>query len=105
MAIEDRAGEFEARYAHDQEKRFRIETRRNRIVGAWAAAKLGKTGDEATKYAEEIVQLGLSTGKPAEVEARIHKDFAASGVSQSDHQIGRHMQEALAEAEEQVSKA
>jgi len=105
MAIQDRAGEFESRYAHDQELRFRVETRGRRLLGQWAAGHLGKLGDDAAGYAEQIVQMGLAGSSDADVKARIRKDFDAAGVDQSDHQIERHAQEALVEAEKQVAQA
>ena len=102
MAIGDRAGEFEARYAHDQELRFRVETRARRILGRWAA---GKLGIDAENYAEDLVQLGLAGASESEIHARIRRDFDAAGVSQSDHRIDRHAEQALAEAREEVSRA
>ena len=46
---------FEKKFAHDEELRFKATARRNRMVGAWAAEKLGITGAEAEAYAREVV--------------------------------------------------
>lgn len=103
MSIHDRAHDFEARYGHEQELRFRIEARRNKLLGLWAAGRLGKSGDEADAYAAALVQLDLGAGGSEDVFRRLRADFDAGGVAQSDHQIRRHMEEFLVEAEQQVT--
>jgi hypothetical protein len=93
---------FEKRFAHDEELRFKATARRNRMMGAWAAEKLGLTGAEAEAYAREVVVADIEgTG----VFAKLRKDFDAKGVVQSDHQITRHMDELLAKAIEQLKAA
>lgn len=54
--FDDRENAFEAKFAHDEEMQFKALARRNKLVGLWAAALLGKTGDEATAYALEVVK-------------------------------------------------
>jgi hypothetical protein len=86
---------FEKRFAHDEELKFKATARRNRMVGQWAAEKLGLSGAEADAYAREVVLADIEgTG----VLAKLRKDFDAKGVAQSDHQISRHMEEMLAKA-------
>jgi hypothetical protein len=86
---------FEKRFAHDEELKFKATARRNRMVGQWAAQKLGLSGAEADAYAREVVLADIEgTG----VAAKLRKDFDAKGVEQSDHQIRRHMDEMLAKA-------
>jgi len=93
---------FEKKFAHDEELRFKATARRNRMVGAWAAEKLGITGAEAEAYAREVVLADIEgTG----VFAKLRKDFDAKGVAQSDHQIRRHMDEMLAQAIAQLKAA
>jgi hypothetical protein len=102
MSMMDREKDFEARYAHDQELRFRIEARRNRLLGLWAAEKLGKTGDDAASYAREVVASDFEKAGEEDVFEKVRRDFDAAGVTQSDHQIRRTMAELLLEAEKQV---
>ncbi|WP_188850603.1 DUF1476 domain-containing protein [Aureimonas glaciei] len=102
MSMMDREKDFEARYAHDQELRFRIEARRNRLLGLWAAEKLGKTGDDAASYAKEVVASDFEKAGEEDVFEKVRRDFDAAGVTQSDHQIRRTMAELLLEAEKQV---
>ena len=86
---------FEKKFAHDEELKFKATARRNRMVGQWAADKLGLTGAEADAYAKEVVLAEIEgTG----VFAKLRKDFDAKGVAQSDHQISRVMTELLEKA-------
>ena len=102
MSMMDRETDFEGRYAHDQELRFRIEARRNRLLGLWAAEKLGKSGEDATLYAKEVVASDFEKAGEEDVFEKVRGDFDAAGVTQSDHQIRRTMAELLIEAEKQV---
>jgi hypothetical protein len=86
---------FEKKFAHDEELRFKATARRNRMMGAWAAEKLGLTGADAEAYAREVVVADI---EGPGVFAKLRKDFDAKGVAQSDHQIHRHMDEMLAQA-------
>jgi hypothetical protein len=90
---------FEKKFAHDEELKFKATARRNRMVGMWAAEKLGLTGAEAEAYAREVV---LADVEGSGVFAKLRKDFDAKGVAQSDHQIRRHMDEMLARAIAQI---
>ena len=86
---------FEKKFAHDEELKFKATARRNRMLGGWAADKLGLKGAEAEAYAREVVLADIEgTG----VFAKLRKDFDAKGVAQSDHQIRRHMDDLLAKA-------
>jgi len=102
MSIDDRVTDHEAKFAHDEELRFRVEARRNKLLGLWAAGHLGKTGEAADAYAAGVVQADLGAGGSEDVFALIRRDFDSAGVHQSDHQIRRHMDECLAEAQAQV---
>lgn len=93
---------FEKKFAHDEELRFKATARRNRMMGMWAAEKLGLTGTEAETYAREVV---LADVEGTGVFAKLRKDFDAKGVAQSDHQIRRHMDEMLAKAIAQLKTA
>ena len=93
---------FEKKFAHDAELKFKATARRNRMMGQWAAEKLGLSGAEADAYAREVVLADIEgTG----VAAKLRKDFDAKGVAQSDHQIQRHMDEMLAQAIAQLKAA
>ncbi len=93
---------FEKKFAHDEELRFKAHARRNKLLGLWAAEKLGLSGAEAEAYAKEVVLAELEAVGDDDVFAKLRKDFDAKGVQQSDHQVRRTMEELLARAIEQV---
>jgi len=93
---------FEKKFALDEELKFKATARRNRMMGMWAAEKLGLTGAAAEAYAREVV---LADVEGTGVFAKLRKDFDAKGVAQSDHQIRRHMDETLAQAVAQLKAA
>ncbi|KQT57440.1 MULTISPECIES: DUF1476 domain-containing protein [unclassified Aureimonas] len=102
MTMQDRENDFESRFAHDEALRFRVEARRNKLLGLWAAGELGKAGEDATAYAQEVVKADFITAGEEDVFAKIRTDFDAAGVEKSDHQIRRTMAELMIEAERQV---
>jgi len=93
---------FEKKFAHDEELRFKAGARRNKLLGLWAAEKLGKSGAEAEAYAKEVVASDFEEAGDEDVFRKVRKDFDAAGVAQSDHQIRRTMDELMARAIEQI---
>jgi hypothetical protein len=103
MTTFDRREEaFEQQFAHDEELRFKATARRNKLLGLWAAEKLGLTGAEADSYALSLVMLDFEDTADHDVLGKIRKDFDAKGVGQSDHQISRHATELMAQAIEAI---
>ena len=98
----DREKGFERKFALDEELRFKATVRRNKLVGLWAAEKLGKSGDDADAYAKDVVSADFEEAGDDDVLRKIKADFDAAGVDQSEHQIRRTMDELMAEAIEQV---
>jgi hypothetical protein len=101
-SMKDREEGFERKFAFDEELKFKAVARRNKLLGLWAADKLGKSGAEAEAYAREVVVADVEEGGQEDVFKKIRADFDAAGVNQSDHQIRRTMDELLAKAIEQV---
>jgi hypothetical protein len=89
---------FEKKFAHDEELRFKANARRNKLLGLWAAEKLGKSGPDADAYAKEVVMADFEEAGDNDVFRKIRKDFDAKGVAESDHQIRRTMDELMARA-------
>ena len=99
MTTFDRREEaFEKQFAHDEELKFKATARRNKMLGLWAAEKLGLSGAEADSYALSVVMFDFEDARDHDVAHKIRKDFDAKGVAQSDHQIGRTMTELMAKA-------
>lgn len=93
---------FEKKFAHDEELQFKASARRNKLLGLWAAEKLGLSGDKAADYAKEVVAADFEEAGDEDVFRKIRKDFDAANVGQSDHQIRRAMEELMATAIEQI---
>ena len=100
--FEDREKGFERKFAHDEELKFRATARRNRLIGLWAAEKMGLTGDEAQAYAREVIKADLAEPGDEDVFRKVRADFDAKGVDQSDHQIRQIIGEMMAEAVRQI---
>ena len=93
---------FERKFAHDEELRFKATSRRNKLLGQWAAEKLGLGGAEAEAYIKAVIKADFAEAGDEDVFRKIRSDFDAKGVVQSDHQIRRTMNELLAKAVEQI---
>jgi hypothetical protein len=101
-SFEDREKSFERKFALDEELRFKSTARRNKLLGLWAAEKMGLSGDDAQGYAREVVKADLEEPGEEDVFRKIRTDFDAKNVDQSDHQIRRVMAELLVEAASQI---
>jgi len=99
--FERREEDFEKKFAHDEDMRFRAHARRNKLVGLWAAAKLGLAGAAAQAYADEVVATFVNASTDA-LFNKLRKDFDDKGVVQSDHQISRTVEELMARAVEEI---
>lgn len=104
-SMDDRKEAFEKKFAHDEELKFKAIARRNKLLGLWAAEKLGKSGADADAYALEVVKADFEEAGDEDVFRKVRADFDAAGVAQSDHQIRRTMDELLSTAIEQIRTA
>ena len=93
---------YESKFAHDQELKFKATARRNKLLGLWAAEKLGLSGPEADAYAKEVVKADFEEAGDEDVFRKIRKDLDAKQVAVSDHLIRRQMEELMATAVEQI---
>ncbi len=75
----DREKEFEARFKHDQEFKFKITSRRNRLLGLWAAQKMGLTDADAETYVKEVLAAQFEPGGEKRVLDKIVNDLVAKG--------------------------
>jgi hypothetical protein len=106
MTTFDRRKEgFESKFARDEELRFKATARRNKLLGLWAAEKLGLQDAEADAYAKTVVSADFSEPGDEDVFRKVRADFDAKKVNQSDHQIRRTMEELMAKAVEQIENA
>jgi hypothetical protein len=93
---------FEKQFVVDEELKFKALARRNRLLGLWAAAKLGLSGEAATAYSREIVAAEFDEGGDAAVVAKLMSDLAAKGVTVAEADIHAQMSESLLQAIAQV---
>jgi hypothetical protein len=101
-SMRDRQQGSEKKFALDEESRFKAMARRNKLLGLWAAEKLGKTGEDADAYAKEVVRADFEEAGDDDVLRKLRADFEAAGVAQSDVQIRGVMNDLLATAVEQI---
>ena len=102
--FDDRERAFENLFAHDQDLAFRAQARRNRDIGLWAAHQLGRTGAEADDYAAKVLTVSIEKGGSDAVLAKLQADLGAHGLTISEHQIRRRMDELLAAAVDHVKR-
>ena len=103
--FDKREDAFEKKFARDAELRFKAESRRNKLLGLWAANLLGKTGAEADAYAKDVMAADFEQAGEEDVFRKIRKDFDAAGVQQSDHQIRRTMDQLMQTAIAQIRES
>ena len=100
--FDKREDAFEAKFAHDEELRFKATARRNKLLGLWAAEKMGLDEESAAEYAKEVVRSDFQEPGEEDVFQKIFTDFQENKVEQSEHQIRRTMSELMAVAIEQL---
>jgi hypothetical protein len=91
---------FEAKFIHDEELRFKATARCNKMLGNWAAAQLGLTGDAAVAYANELVTAELTSQSSDAILLRVSQDLAKKGISKQ--QVAQRMNEFLHTALDQI---
>jgi hypothetical protein len=100
--FKDREKGFESKFAHDEEMRFKIMNRRNKLLGLWAAAEMGKSGPDAETYAKAVVAADFEEAGDNDVFRKVRGDLDAAKVS--DVVIRTKMDELLGVAADQVEK-
>lgn len=98
----DREDAFEKKYALDEELQFKANARRNKLLGLWAAEKLGLFGAEAEAYGKSVVMADFAESGDEDVFRKIRDDFNVKSIAVTDQQIRAQMSELLAKAVEQI---
>ena len=102
--FDDREKGFEAKYRVDQELEFKINARRNRLLGAWAAELMGVAGEAAEAYAKDVVAADFDNPGDDDVVQKVLKDLADKDVAMEEADIRKKMDELRAVAREQFAK-
>jgi hypothetical protein len=100
--FDQRKDAFENRFAHDEELRFKATARRNKLLGLWAAEKLGKSGADAEAYAKAVVVADFEEAGDEDVVRKLRSDFAAASIAMDEIEMRRVMSELLIRAAEEV---
>ncbi len=93
---------FEKKFAMDEESKFKAEARRNKLLGLWAAEKLGISGDAAAAYAKEVVAADFEEAGDGDVLRKVSGDLSAKGVAVTEAQVRVKMDELMLQAIIQV---
>ena len=94
----DRERAEEGRFARDEEMQFRVAARRNRLLGAWAAQKMGLSAEEADAYSKAVIQADFEEAGDEDVIRKLIGDLTSAGVETSDAEIRAMLEEKSVEA-------
>ena len=100
--FDDRRDAFEKRFAHDEELRFKATARRNRMLGQWAAAKLGHSGADAEEYAKSVVMADFEEAGDGDVIRKVRGDLEKAGHTVSEPEVKAKLHDLMETAISQV---
>jgi len=100
--FDEREKGFEKKFAHDADLKFKAESRRNKMLAEWAAAKMGITGAAVEDYIKAVRKADLAEKGDDDVMRKIAKDLADKGVKVTDADLRNQMSEFLAAAVRQI---
>ena len=103
--FDEREKAFENKFAHDQDLKFKAESRRNKALAEWAGAKLGLTGAALEDYIKAVRRADLAEKGDDDVFGKVKADLAAKGLKVEDADIRKVMGEALAKAVADIESA
>lgn len=99
--FDNRKDAFESKFAHDEEFRFKATARRNKLLGLWVAAQLGKSGADADSYAKSVVLADFQEAGDDDVLRKVTGDLEAAGIT-GDAGVRAKMDELLAQAVQEI---
>ena len=100
--FEDREKGFEAKYRVDEELRFKITARRNKLLGLWVAGKMALAGAAADAYAKEVVTAALDKPGDDALIQKVADDLQAKGHAADAAEVRNALDRAAAAAKDQV---
>jgi hypothetical protein len=100
--FDDRERAFETKFAHDEEMKFRVIARRNRLLGEWAAGKMGLSDEETQSYAKDVVRADFEEAGDEDVIRKVLGDLTGAGVEIDDAQIRDALGHKEVEARRQI---
>jgi hypothetical protein len=103
--FDDRETAFENMFAHDEEMAFRVTARRNKLLGLWAAQKMGLTAEEADAYGKAVVQADFEEAGDEDVVRKVMGDLTAAGIETNDEEVRSAMADVTVEARRQLMES
>jgi len=103
-SFDDREKGYESKFAHDQEVEFKARARRDKLLANWVAPQLGLGGSAAEAYGKSLAMSAHEKHHEDNLVAKVIKDLAAKGVSVTEHQLRKKMEELSEEARAQVAR-
>ena len=100
-SFDDRERAFEAKFARDEELQFRIHARRNRLLGQWAADRMGLTPEEADAYAKSVVQADFEEAGDEDVVRKLLGDLVGAGIDVDEAAVRAALEDKAVEARRQ----
>ena len=100
----EREKAFEKKFEHDQDLQFKVNARKNKMLGLCAAGLMGKSGADAEAYAKEVVLADFEKPGDSDVIEKLVKDLAAAGQPMEDHTIRKQAERLAVEAKAQLMK-
>jgi hypothetical protein len=94
----DRERAEEAKFAMDEDTQFRITARRNRLLGQWAAERMGLSAVEAEAYAKAVVQADFEEAGDEDVIRKLLGDLTSAGVEVTEGDIRAALDAKMVEA-------
>ena len=91
MSLGDRLKAFEAKFQQNLELRFKVTARRNKLLGLWAAGKLGMVGGDAEVYAKEVVASDFDEPGDEDVLRKVLGDLNGKGLNISEKTVRQEM--------------
>ena len=103
--FDERERAFEAKFAHDQEMIFKIHARRDKLLGAWAAAKMGLSPAETDAYCRDLVHTDFEMVGDTDITKRLLGDLTAAGVEIGEAEIRTEIDLKTVQARRQLIEA
>ena len=102
-SFDDRKKGFESKFAHDEETLFKINAKRNKLLGEWVADKLNKTDKDKEDYILEVIKSDMAKQGDEDVFKKVKNDLSQAGLKNMDEEIRNKMNEFMESAKKAIS--
>ena len=100
--FDDRERAFETKFAHDEEMKFRIVARRNRLLGEWAARQMGLSDVETESYSKDVIRSDFEEAGDHDVVRKVLGDLTSAGVDCDEEKVAEALRNKEIEARRQI---